>query len=105
MGIRKQIVLSLALALGTLVVSATGAGASVSPTTGQPGAPAGVTCGSGNAASTPGLSASAPGSAFNPGGAAGGVYAGNFGTASLAHSNSSATVSEYDVACLQVTSH
>jgi hypothetical protein len=74
------------------------------PTTGQPGAP-GVTCGSPGATSTPGNATNANGSAFNPTGQAGNVYAGNPNTASLAHSNSTATVSQYDVACLQVTSH
>jgi hypothetical protein len=37
-------------------------------------------------------------SPFNPTGQAGNVYAGNPGTASPAHSNSAATVSQYDTA-------
>ena len=32
-------------------------------------------------------------------------YAGSDGTASLAHANSDHAVSQYDVACLQVTTH
>jgi hypothetical protein len=39
----------------------------------------------------------------NAAGQAGLVYAGNPGTASLAHANSSATVSQYDVACVQLS--
>jgi hypothetical protein len=76
----------------------------VSPTTGQPGAPT-VTCGSPNATMTPGNAVNAKGSPFDPNGQAGAVYAGNPGTASLAHANSAAAVSQYDVACLQVTTH
>jgi hypothetical protein len=53
----------------------------------------------------PGNSMTAGGSVFNPAGTAGTVYAGNPGTASLANANSTAAVSQYDVACLQVTSH
>jgi hypothetical protein len=45
------------------------------------------------------------GSVFNPNGVAGTVYAGNPGTASLAHANSTAAVSQYDIACLQTTTH
>jgi hypothetical protein len=47
----------------------------------------------------------ARGSVFNPNGTAGTVYAGNPGTASLAHANSTAAVSQYDIACFQVTQH
>jgi hypothetical protein len=72
-----------------------------SPSTGQPGAPAN-TCGPSNP-TTPGGSASAPGSPFNGSGQAGLVYAGNPGTASLAHSNSTAAVAQYDTACVQLS--
>jgi hypothetical protein len=101
--IRRSLCFAALITLGVLVPAGI-AGAIQTPTTGQPGAPA-VTCGSPGATSTPGGSASAGGSPFNPSGTAGGVYAGNPGTASLAHSNSTATVSQYDVACLQVTQH
>jgi hypothetical protein len=53
---------------------------------------------------TPGKSITAPGSVANPSGVSGTVYAGNPGTASLA-ANSTAAVSQYDVSCLQVTTH
>ena len=70
---------------------------------GQPGAP-GTTCGSPGATQTP-PSASARGSPFNPDGVAGTVYAGNPNTASLAHANSLHAVSQYDIACFQLTQH
>jgi autotransporter adhesin len=69
---------------------------------GQPGAP-GTTCGSPGATSTPGGSVSAGGSVFNPNGTAGTVYAGNPGTASAANAQSTSAVSQYDIACFQVT--
>ena len=73
--------------------------------TGQPGASNGVTCFSSAAtAIAPGNSMSAPGSVFNPSGQSGTVYAGNPGTASL-NANSLNAVSQYDIACLNVTSH
>ena len=71
------------------------------PTTGQPGAPTN-TCGPDNPV-TPGNAANVAGSPFNANGQAGVVYAGNPDTASLAHSNSSATVSQYDAACVQLS--
>jgi hypothetical protein len=69
------------------------------PTTGHKAGPTN-TCGPG--LPTPGNAVNAKGSPFNPGGTAGTVYAGNPDTASLAHSNSTATVSQYDNACLQI---
>ena len=81
--------------------TATAAAATVSPTTGQPGAPTN-TCGDSNPV-TPGNTDSAPGSPFNSDGQAGLVYAGNPDTASLAHAHSSAAVSQYDVACIQLS--
>lgn len=71
------------------------------PTTGQPGAPTN-TCGPDNPV-TPGNAVNASGSPFNSNGQAGAVYAGNPNTASLAHSNSTAAVSQYDVACVQLS--
>ena len=69
---------------------------------GQPGAP-GTTCFTSDAtAMAPGASMDASGSVFNPSGTAGTVYAGNPGTPSLANGSSTA-VSQYDIACLQVT--
>ncbi len=78
--------------------------ADTTPTTGQPGAASGVSCGSGSATMTPGGSGSSPGAPF-AGGTADSHYAGNPNTASLAHANSTAAVSQYDVACLQFTQH
>jgi len=98
---RKYITVA-ALAAGLLMAAPAAAFATVSPTTGQPGAPTN-TCGNVGATSTPGSAGSAQGSPFNASGQAGTVYAGNQGTASLDHSNSTATVSQYDIACFNVT--
>jgi hypothetical protein len=87
---------------GGLFLAAPGAALAVTPTTGQPGAP-NQTCGQ-SFPMTPGNAVNAPGSAFNPNGRAGAVYAGNPGTASLAHSNSSAAVAQYDSACVHLSS-
>ena len=77
------------------------AGAFETPTTGQPGAP-NNTCGPSNLV-TPGQSVNAPGSPFNGSGQAGVVYAGNPNTASINHSNSGVAISQYDVACVQLS--
>jgi hypothetical protein len=63
------------------------------------------TCLSSAAPNEPGKAASAPGSAFNETGPgkAGTVYAGNGVSATTA--NSSHAVSQYDVACFQVSQH
>ena len=94
------------LAIGTLFLTAGAAFADSSgtkpaqnPTTGQRGAPTN-TCGA-PGTTTPGGSGTAQGAPFNPSGTAGTVYAGNPDTASLANSNSTAAVSQYDVACFQ----
>ncbi len=70
------------------------------PTTGQPGAPAN-TCGLANPV-TPGNSVNSPGSPFNPNVTI--LYAGNANSGSL-NTNSAAAVSQYDVACVQLSSH
>jgi hypothetical protein len=95
--------LVMAAACGVVLILATGisAGATVTPTTGQPGAPTN-TCGSANPV-TPGNAANVAGSPFNSSGQAGVVYAGNPSTASLAHSNSAAAVSQYDTACVRLS--
>jgi hypothetical protein len=69
-------------------------------TTGQPGADCVALVDSGNG-SFPGHSTTAPGSAFNedPGGVAGSKYAGE----QPQNSRNSASVSQYDVACLHGT--
>ncbi len=50
---------------------------------------------------TPGYAAGAPGSAFNPGGVAGSVYAGE----QPQNSVNPLSVSQYDVACYQLSIH
>lgn len=50
---------------------------------------------------TPGQSALAPGSAFNPNGTAGSVYAGE----QPQNSKNPNSVSQYDVACFQLSQH
>jgi hypothetical protein len=71
---------------------------------GQPGVTAGNECRvTASALSTPGHSISAKGSPFNPEGRAGEVYAGNPETASLEHAGSEHAVSQYDIACVQVS--
>ena len=91
-------VIALTVATGATALAG---GTVQSTTTGQPGAPTN-TCGTANP-TTPGNAANSPGSPFNSNGQAGLVYAGNPGTASLAHSNSTATVSQYDVACVRLS--
>ncbi len=97
----RKYVLVAALAAGLLYGAPTAAFASASPMTGQPGAPTN-TCGTSNPV-TPGNSANSPGSPFNGTGQAGNVYAGNPGTASLTHSQSGVAISQYDVACVQLS--
>jgi hypothetical protein len=100
----QKLVKSLAAGVfcaGALVLTGAPALALVTPNTGQPGAPAN-TCSSANPV-TPGKAAAAQGSPFNSTGQAGNVYAGNPGTASLAHSNSAAAVSQYDTACVRLS--
>jgi hypothetical protein len=70
------------------------------PTTGQHGSNHGFSCTtSGMGINTPGNAINAAGAPFNPNGQAGVVYAGNPNTASAANANSTAAVSQYDVAC------
>jgi hypothetical protein len=97
----RKYVLAAACSVGLVIATPVSAWAIQNPATGQPGAPTN-TCGPDNPV-TPGASATAQGSPFNANGQAGAVYAGNPGTASLAHANSSAAVSQYDVACVQLS--
>jgi hypothetical protein len=92
---RQRIVLISTLSLGLLLASAGVAAA------GQPG----QTCLSATAPTEPGHAATAPGSAFNETGpgTAGTVYAGNGISATTAGSPNA--VSQYDVACFEVSSH
>jgi hypothetical protein len=91
----------LLVAAGTAFAAGQPSKPSQSPTTGQKGAPTN-TCGGVGSTGTPGAAAVSQGSPFNGSGTAGTVYAGNPNTASLANSNSTAAVSQYDVACFQV---
>jgi hypothetical protein len=83
------------LALLVLVIPLASAYAANPPGPGQPSQSCQVTT------VTPGHAASAPGSAFNPNGQAGSVYAGT----QPQNSNNTHSVSQYDVACFQQTSH
>jgi len=90
----------IATVAALFLVIAGGAGAANPPGAGQPS----QTCLSSNAPSEPGHAANAPGSAFNEnGGTAGAVYAGNGQT--LNTPANSHAVSQYDVACFQVSQH
>lgn len=90
--LRNLFVLSVLALL--LLVPATTALAAPNPSgTGQPSADCA------DFSSTPGHSASSPGSAFNPNGVAGSVYAGE----QPQNSGNSHSVSQYDIACLQVS--
>jgi hypothetical protein len=82
------LILALLIPLSTVFAASTG-------TTGQPNQSCEVQ------PHTPGHASSAPGSAFNPDGKAGTVYAGE----QPQNSKNSKSVSQYDVACFQVSHH
>ena len=95
------------LAVGALVAAvfgATGGTALAAPNPNGTGQPS-QTCLSSAAPNEPGNAANAPGSAFNETGPgkAGTVYAGNGVSATTAGSGNA--VSQYDVACYQVSQH
>ena len=92
---RIRVVVSIALVLALASIFA---GAALADSTGNTGQP-NQSCGSSTAPMTPGNAASAPGSAFNPGGTAGSVYAGQ----QPQNSQNPNSVSQYDVACFQVS--
>jgi hypothetical protein len=95
---RKILVTGMVAALTALGAGA--AHAANPPGTGQPS----QSCLSNTAPMEPGQASAAPGSAFNEnGGIAGGVYAGN-GAPSL-NGNTDKAISQYDVACFQVSQH
>jgi hypothetical protein len=98
----RKYLLALACSVALVIGAPVAALATVNPTTGQHGSNLGPShsCGA-PGTSTPGNSGNAAGSPFNPSGQAGNVYAGNANTASLANSNSTAAVSQYDVACFR----
>ena len=92
----KKLMVLVAMVLALSAAPAFGAG---NPSgTGQPS----QTCLSGTAPSEPGNAGSARGSAFNEnGGIAGSVYAGS----QPQNSKNPKSVSQYDVACFQVSQH
>jgi len=96
----KKFLIGGSIALAILLFSATASFAAGNPSgTGQPSQTCVTTV---SAANEPGNAGTAPGSAFNEnGGTAGAVYAGNGVSATTA--NSAHAVSQYDVACYQVT--
>jgi hypothetical protein len=97
-----KLALTLVACITALVIAASALGGNPN-TTGQPS----QTCLSKTAPNEPGQAALAPGSAFNeptatsPGGTAGMMYAGNGAT--LNTPANGAAVSQYDVACYQVS--
>jgi hypothetical protein len=90
----RRIMFAVALTLTTLAL-ASGALAADPGATGQPS----QSCQA--QPSTPGNAANAPGSAFNTSGKAGTVYAGT----QPQNSGNPKSVSQYDVACFQVSQH
>ena len=97
----RRYILVGALTAGLLAGTPAAAFAMVNPTTGHKGAPTN-TCGAANPV-TPGKAAMARGSVFNTNGISTLHYAGNPGTNSLAHSISTASVAQYDNACVHNT--
>jgi hypothetical protein len=89
----KRFIAMTCAALFGLTLAAATAGATPSGSPGQPNQSCQVTT------VTPGRATNAPGSAFNPGGTAGGVYAGT----QPQNSQNPKSVSQYDVACFQLT--
>jgi hypothetical protein len=81
---------------GAAVLLFSAGGTALAASTGTPGQP-NQSCE--EQPMTPGNAANAPGSAFSPNGTAGTVYAGE----QPQNSNNPASVSQYDVACLQVS--
>jgi len=95
--VMKLLVQAAATALGTATLVLTGVGAAhatdPSPATGQPN----QSCE--DSTTRPGNASTAPGSAFNPDGHAGTVYAGE----QAQNQKNPKSVSQYDVACFQVS--
>jgi hypothetical protein len=102
----RRVVCLAALSTAVWVVPAGIAGAMQNPTTGQPGTTAGFNCATSTAPAEPGNAANSGGSVFNESGSgiSGMHYAGNDGTQSVAHAQSTAAVSQYDAACRRLSS-
>ena len=88
-----RLLIAVLIAFAALALAVTPAFATATGTTGQPN----QSCE--DQPMRPGHAAAAPGSAFNPDGKAGTVYAGE----QPQNSNNPSSVSQYDVACLQVS--
>ena len=95
----RKLLVASGLVVALFIIATASAIAANPPGTGQPS----QTCLSSTAPAEPGQSSAAPGSAFNESGpgTAGVVYAGN-GQTTLTPANGAA-VSQYDVACFQVS--
>ena len=93
----RKFVVGLAVSSAVALASGTLAFADTTGSTGQPN----QSCGSATAPQTPGNAVNAPGSAFNPNGQAGTAYAGQ----QPQNSQNPKSVSQYDVACFQVSQH
>jgi hypothetical protein len=89
----RKLLLAITLSSAIVLGGASAALADNPPGTGQPN----QSCQS--QPSTPGNAAAAPGSAFNPNGVAGSHYAGT----QPQNSKNPSSVSQYDVACFQVS--
>lgn len=94
----KHVIRPLTLCVALLITSTGVTLAKNLHTSGSTGQP-NQSCGSTTAPNTPGNAATAPGSAFNPAGKAGTVYAGQ----QPQNSGNPKSVSQYDVACAQVS--
>ncbi len=92
---RNRMAIALMLVLVMALAFASTALADSTGNTGQPS----QSCGSSTALQTPGNAVNASGSAFNPDGVAPGVYAGQ----QPQNSTNPMAVSQYDVACFQVS--
>ena len=93
----RKLVLAITLSSALVLGGASAALADNPPGTGQPS----QSCQNPATTTTPGNAVSAPGSAFNPSGVAGTHYAGN----APQNSTNPNSVSQYDVACFQQSSH
>jgi hypothetical protein len=95
---RKLVIATAIVAM--LLLGIVGIAAAADPHSGGTGQP-NQSCQNPATSTTPGNATNAPGSAFNPSGVAGGVYAGT----QSQNSNNPNSVSQYDVACFQVSQH
>jgi hypothetical protein len=94
----KRAIVAVVLTAGMSVAAVLPAAAANPPGTGQPS----QSCLSSTAPMEPGKASSSPGSGFNEnGGIAGSVYAGE----QPQNSKNPKSVSQYDVACFQVSQH